>query len=74
MTDTSSNQASRDMLFAALTRVRQIQDQWSAARARRRKYQKATAELTALSNRELEDLGIPRSHIKRIAWEAAYAD
>jgi uncharacterized protein YjiS (DUF1127 family) len=28
--------------------------------------------LGALSNRDLADLGISRSEVRRIAWEAAY--
>ena len=38
---------------------------------RRRVYNKTYAELNALSTRELDDLGISRSMISRLAHEAA---
>ncbi|MCF6315658.1 MAG: DUF1127 domain-containing protein [Marinosulfonomonas sp.] len=37
-----------------------------------RVYRKTVSELSALSSRELDDLGISRSMIKRISLEAAY--
>jgi len=37
-----------------------------------RVYRKTVSELSALSTRELDDLGISRSMIKRISLEAAY--
>ncbi|MBN2758994.1 MAG: DUF1127 domain-containing protein [Rhodobacteraceae bacterium] len=40
--------------------------------ARRRVYNKTYAELNALSTRELDDLGISRSMISRLAYEAAF--
>lgn len=40
--------------------------------AMRRVYNTTKTELSALSGRELADLGIHPSEIKRIAWEAAY--
>ena len=39
---------------------------------RRRVYKQTVSELRGLSNRELNDLGISRSMITRIALEAAY--
>ncbi|WBU65731.1 DUF1127 domain-containing protein [Paracoccus aerodenitrificans] len=42
------------------------------ARARRAIYRQTVNELSALSNRELNDLGISRSMITRIATEAAW--
>ena len=39
---------------------------------RRRVYNQTVSELRALSTRELNDLGISRSMITRIALEAAY--
>ena len=39
---------------------------------RRRVYNRTHAELSRLSTRELDDLGISRSMISRIAYEAAY--
>ena len=40
--------------------------------SRRRVYTKTHAELSRLSTRELDDLGISRSMISRLAYEAAY--
>lgn len=42
------------------------------ALARRRVYKRTYAELSALSTRELADLGITRSMISRLSYEAAY--
>lgn len=44
----------------------------SEALAKRRVYKQTHAELSALSTRELDDLGINRSMISRLAYEAAY--
>ena len=41
--------------------------------ARRKVYNQTVRELKGLSNRELDDLGISRTMITRIAAEAAYA-
>lgn len=41
---------------------------------RRRVYNQTVSELRALSTRELNDLGISRSMITRIALEAAYGN
>jgi uncharacterized protein YjiS (DUF1127 family) len=43
-------------------------------RAKRRVFNQTLAELSTLSNRELADLGLARSEIRRIAWQAAYQD
>lgn len=40
--------------------------------ARRRMFNRTYAELASLSNRELADLGLNRSIIRRVAWQAAY--
>ena len=40
--------------------------------ARRRIYNNTLRELSQLSGRELADLGLHRSQLKRIAFEAAY--
>ncbi|WP_121632179.1 DUF1127 domain-containing protein [Tropicibacter alexandrii] len=40
--------------------------------ARRRVYKETFRELSALSNRELCDLGLSRSEIRRVAYQAAY--
>lgn len=39
--------------------------------ASRRIYKATLSELDALSNRELADLGLHRSELKRVAWESA---
>lgn len=39
---------------------------------RRKLYRETLRELNALSNRELADLGLHRSMIRRIAYQAAY--
>lgn len=39
---------------------------------RRQVYKRTHAELSQLSTRELDDLGISRSMISRLAYEAAY--
>ncbi|KIC49185.1 DUF1127 domain-containing protein [Tateyamaria sp. ANG-S1] len=41
-------------------------------RAQRRVYRTTLNELSALSNRELADLGLHRSELKRVAWESAH--
>lgn len=43
-------------------------------RARRAVYRQTVGELKSLSERELNDLGIARSMITRIAHEAAYGN
>ena len=45
-----------------------------AARAGRRRYVSTYSELSALSDRELADLGIPRAHIRRLALEESYME
>ncbi len=43
-----------------------------ARRARRRTFLQTKRELSLLTGRELSDLGLHRSEIRRIAWQAAY--
>ena len=43
-----------------------------ARAARRRIYKETFRELSSLSNRELSDLGLGRSEIRRVAYQAAY--
>lgn len=45
-----------------------------AKAARRKIYRDTLRELSALSNRELDDLGLNRTMLKRIAHQAAYAN
>ncbi|WP_212523585.1 DUF1127 domain-containing protein [Actibacterium sp. MT2.3-13A] len=40
--------------------------------ARRRMYRQTVRELNTLSARELADLGLHRSMVRRVAYEAAY--
>lgn len=40
--------------------------------ARRRVFKQTYSELASLSTRELNDLGLSRSMIRRVAWQAAY--
>lgn len=44
------------------------------ARARRRLFKETLRELNGLSTRELNDLGLSRSMITRVAYEAAYGN
>jgi len=49
-------------MFAAL--VRMIRD-W-------KRYNRSVTELSRLGDRELADIGISRSDIRRVAWSAAH--
>lgn len=60
------------VLETGRTVFRQTCDQLRRARARRTVYVDTYQELAALSNRDLRDIGIARSNIKRLAWEAAH--
>lgn len=55
-----------------LDRVTVMKDALAAAIQTRRTYLRTVAELRALSDRELADLGISRLSIHEIAHEAAY--
>lgn len=68
MTTLSAIHLSDNRLSARLS---QLKSQLGAALARRRVYRTTVNELRALSNRELADLGLHRSMIKRIALDAA---
>ena len=46
----------------------------AARRAVRRTYRVTLAELQTLSNRELADLGLHRSELRRIAWQSAHGE
>lgn len=66
---TAHHSARLPALFAPLANaVAAVQNAW----ARSRIYARTYAELNALSTRELNDLGISRSMITRLAHEAAY--
>lgn len=49
-----------------------LKNDYAVYRAKRRVFRTTFEELNALSNRELADLGMSRSEIKRVAYEAAY--
>jgi len=55
-----------------LDRLASLKDAVVAALIQRRVYDRTVAELNALSDRELSDLGISRLGITDIAREAAY--
>ncbi|PJI91315.1 uncharacterized protein YjiS (DUF1127 family) [Yoonia maricola] len=54
------------------TRFAAFRAQLADNAAKRKTYRKTLSELETLSNRDLADLGISRSMIKGIAYEAAY--
>jgi uncharacterized protein YjiS (DUF1127 family) len=72
MAITRSNSGLDVVLDAGRTIFHQKRDQMKQALAKRRVYRATIFELSALSKRDLNDLGIPRSNIKRLAMEAAY--
>lgn len=53
-------------------RIAALMIELRAAMARRKAYNTTYRELAVLSDRELADLGIHRSEIRGIAWQAAY--
>ena len=67
-----SNSGLDVILDAGRTIFHQKRDQIRKALAKRKVYRAAFFELAALTDRDLRDLGIPRSNIKRLAMEAAY--
>lgn len=58
--------------FGLFGRIAELSQTVKTALHRRRVYNQTVSELRALSTRELNDLGISRSMISRIALEAAY--
>lgn len=54
------------------TRFAALRANFAAARAQRKIFTTTFAELDALSNRDLNDLGLSRSSIRAVAMEAAY--
>ncbi|MFD0857352.1 DUF1127 domain-containing protein [Roseovarius aquimarinus] len=56
----------------AFARVDQKLGGLKIAIERRRLFTRIRKELSNLSDRDLTELGIPRSHITRLAWETAY--
>ncbi len=72
MTATQANRGSGAVLDGGISLIRRTLASASDALARRKIYRNTRTELSALSNRDLRDLGIPRSDIERLAREAAY--
>ena len=72
MAVTRSNSGLDVVLDAGRTIFHQKRDQIRHALAKRKVYRATFSELAGLTDRELRDLGIPRSNIKRLALEAAY--
>ena len=66
MTDTFAGNATLGERFTA------FRTNWAESRARYTAYKITKTELDALSNRDLADLGLSRSMIKRTAIDAAY--
>lgn len=56
-----------------VTTLRTAYENFKAARARRAVYRTTLNELSALSNRDLADLGISRAGIRALAYEQAYS-
>lgn len=62
-----------DVVFdAGRTFFQQKMDKMRKAQAKRKIYRATYHELSTLSDRDLRDLDIPRSNIKKLAQEAAY--
>lgn len=55
-----------------MQRITEALHTWTAKSGKRAAYRRTLREMSQLSNRELADLGIHRSEIKRIAYEAVY--
>ncbi|WP_299148847.1 DUF1127 domain-containing protein [uncultured Tateyamaria sp.] len=61
-----------DLVERILGAAARILETAAERRAQNRIYRTTLGELDALSNRELADLGMHRSELKRVAWESAY--
>jgi len=71
MAITRANSGLDVVLDAGRTYFEQKRAQMALARTRRKLYRATCHELSALTDRDLKDLGISRSSIKAIALEAA---
>jgi len=60
-----------DLVERALGAVARVFEAAAERRAKQRVFRTTLNELSALSNRELADLGLHRSELKRVAWESA---
>lgn len=67
---TNATNASRSILGG---RASELLDGFRATLAKRKLYNNTLRELQGLSDRELADLGLHRSMLRRIAYEAAYS-
>lgn len=65
---------SRNTTISMGARLAEIKTQFSEAFTAWSVYRRTVAELQQLTTRELSDLGISRSMIRRIAIEAAYGE
>lgn len=72
MAITRSNSWLDVVLDIGRTFFHQKNDQLRQALAKRKTFQRTYHELSALTDRDLADLGIARADIKRLAQEAAY--
>ena len=63
---------SRGFALTLGERLGAVRARLAEAAAQRKVYRTTVAELDALSNRDLSDLGLSRSMIKSVAIEAAY--
>ena len=61
-----------DTVERTLNTVARFFEAAAQRRATQRVYRTTLQELDVLSNRELADLGMHRSELKRVAWEAAH--
>lgn len=55
-----------------MDKIASLWDEYRAQAARRKVYRDTLRELSALGSRELNDLGLNPSMLKRIAYQAAY--
>ncbi|WP_415920977.1 DUF1127 domain-containing protein [Tateyamaria sp. SN6-1] len=63
-----------DLIERLLGTAARYLDTAAERRAIKRSYRNTLAELNTLSGRELADLGLHRSELKRVAWESAHAE
>ncbi|WP_299140365.1 DUF1127 domain-containing protein [uncultured Tateyamaria sp.] len=61
-----------DLVERTLGAVARFFEAAAERHATRRVYRTTLDELNTLTNRELADLGMHRSELKRVAWESAY--
>jgi len=55
-----------------MARLSTLVTEYRANAARRKVYRNTLRELDALSHRDLQDLGMNKSEIRRVAYQAAY--